>query len=216
MRLRSLAGLREQIYDPLHSHREPDSRRRLTAELSDEPIVAAAGAYGILRSKCVGDPLEDRAAVVVQAADQPRVDAIADTDRVERGAERSEVLARLRIQMIGEERRARNDRAHFGILAVQDAQRIAVEAPPAVAVQRALVRLEVADQLLAVDAPRLRRAEGVDLQPYPLDAEPPPEPRREGDQLRIDVGTGKADRFEVELIELPVTALLRPLVAEHG
>ena len=33
--------------------------------------------------------------------------------------------------------------------------------------------------------------------------------------LDVDVGTGEAERFDAELMELAVASLLRPLVAEH-
>src|SRR6185437_11816822 len=126
-----------------------------------------------------------------------------------------EVLARLRDEMIGEERGAGNDRLHLGILAVEDAQRIALEPPAAVGIERTLARAEVLDQPLPVGAPRLRRTEGIDLEPYPPDPEPAPQARRERDQLRVHVGSGNADRLDVDLVELAVPALLRPLVTKH-
>ena len=59
-------------------------------------------------------------------------------------------------------------------------------------------------------------AQRVDLQPY---VAPRPSSRHSArahqDQLGIDVRPGEAERLDVELVELPVAALLRPLVAEH-
>ncbi len=42
-----------------------------------------------------------------------------------------------------------------------------------------------------------------------------PETREHHDLLGIDVRAGEAERFDVELVELPIAALLRPLMAEH-
>ena len=47
------------------------------------------------------------------------------------------------------------------------------------------------------------------------EAERAPQPREHHDLLGVDVGAGEAERLDVELVELPVAALLRPLVAEH-
>ena len=61
----------------------------------------------------------------------------------------------------------------------------------------------------------VRVADRVDLQ---LDAGQPerlPQSREHHDLLGVDVGAGEAQRFGVDLVELPIAALLRALVAEH-
>ena len=67
-----------QFHDALLAHRKADGRRRLAAELRDQPVVATAGADGVLRAQCIGDPLEHRARVVVEAAHQARIDDVVD------------------------------------------------------------------------------------------------------------------------------------------
>ena len=54
---------------------------------------------------------------------------------LQRVAKCVEVLARLRIEVIGQQRRARDDCLHLRILAVENAQRIAFETPLAVGVE---------------------------------------------------------------------------------
>src|SRR5581483_5460901 len=66
-----------------------------------------------------------------------------------------------------------------------------------------------------IGAARLGCAERVDLQPHVLDSEQAPQPCAQGDQLRIDIRTGKADRFDIELVELTVAARLWRFMAEH-
>ena len=59
------------------------------------------------------------------------------------------------------------------------------------------------------------RAERIDLQLHARDAEQAPQPRGHRDDLRIDIGPGEADGFDVELMELAIAPLLRLLVPEH-
>ena len=117
--------------------------------------------------------------------------------------------------MLGEQRRAANHLLHLRVLAVQDPQRVAGEAPLAVRVELRCACLQVLQQPLAIGAAALRRAEGVDLQLQAVDPQAPPQPRAEGDELRIHIRAWPADRFHVHLPELPVAAGLRRLVAEH-
>ena len=46
-----LPSLHQQLDHTLHAHRESDGRGRLAAELRDQAVVTAAGAYGILRAE---------------------------------------------------------------------------------------------------------------------------------------------------------------------
>src|SRR6185437_12583750 len=114
---------------------EADGRRGVTAELGDQPVVAAAGAYGILGAGGGGDPLEHGAVVVVEAAHQARIDLIGDADGTQRGAQRLEMRARVGVEVLGEQRRAADQLLQLRVLAVEDAQWVAPETAPAVAIE---------------------------------------------------------------------------------
>ena len=73
--------------------------------------------------------------------------------------QRGEMLAGLAIQEISQHRRALEHRAHRRILAVQHAQRVAVESAAAVLIQLTLVRAQVFLQSLAIDCARGRRSQ---------------------------------------------------------
>ena len=146
---------------------KPMAGRRLAPELRHQAVVTAAGADRVLGAQRIGDPLEHRARVVIEPAHQPRIERYSIPARVQSCAHSASKCAlRLRIQ-VSVSSGAAAISAHPGILAVQDAQRIAAEAPPAVLIQRALVLREILHQLLAVRAARLRRAQGIDLQLAP-------------------------------------------------
>ena len=78
-----LVLLVERQQDPLDPGRPADRRRRRPAELLDQAVVAAAAADLRLRPERVADEGEDRPRVVVEAADQGRVDDVVDARRLE-------------------------------------------------------------------------------------------------------------------------------------
>ncbi len=126
-----------------------------------------------------------------------------------------EVRARRVAQRIDQLRRRGDRRLHRRVLAVEDAQRVGVQPPLRVVVEQLAVPLEMRDQ-------RARCARRSSASPIELissrdavEPEPAPQPRQHHDLLGVDVGPGKAERLDVELVELAVAALLRALVAEH-
>ncbi len=206
----------QQQPQPLHAHGETDARRRLAAELADQPIVAATGADGTLGAELVGDPLEYRAAVIVQPAHQLRIDLIGDADGIESRLESFEMSARLLVEEIGERRRIRQQCLGLRILAVEDAQRVGCQAPLAVFVELVETLLQVGNQRVAIDRTGFAGAQAVQLQGHRIGhAQLFPEARGKHDQLRVDIRPGLVEDFHTDLVKLAVTALLRLLVAKH-
>jgi hypothetical protein len=118
------------------------------------PGVASAGAQGALRAQRVGGPLEYGAGVVIESANQVRLDMILDAGAAQVRTQRLEMRPRLRIQRIEQSRGAGDDALHGWVLAVEYPQRVALEPPPAVFVERSLVRTEIGRELLAIHGAR--------------------------------------------------------------
>src|SRR5262249_15004060 len=68
--------LSQQSDHALHTHGEADGRRGLASQLRDQAIVTTAGAHGILRTRGLVEPLENRPGVVIQTAHQTWVDLV--------------------------------------------------------------------------------------------------------------------------------------------
>ena len=149
---------------------KPMAGRRLAAHLRDQAVIAAAGADGVLAAERIGDPLEHRARVVVEAAHQPRIHRVGNAQRIEAGAQLREVLLRLGIEVIGEHRRVADDRLRRRMFAVEDAQRVALEAALAVFIQRVEVLAKIVLQQFAIGLARLGRAQRIDLQLHAREA----------------------------------------------
>src|SRR6202044_3979988 len=109
------------------------------AQLSHQAVVAAAGTHRALRTERVGGPLENSAGVVIEPADQMRLDMMLDAGAAQLRAQRLEMCPRLRIQGIEHQRGTGHYALHVRILAVEYSQRIALQPPLAVLIERGLM-----------------------------------------------------------------------------
>src|SRR5690606_23473975 len=106
------------------------------------------------------------------------------------------------IEVLRQERRACDDLLEIGILAVEDAKRIALQPLQAVGIQTRLVGREIRNELLTVCAARLRRAERIQVELEPLESEFSEQASAQHDQLGIDVRPRVAEGFDIELVKL--------------
>src|SRR5580692_6606607 len=125
-------------------------------------------------------------------------------------AEALEMSPRLRVERLEQRGRPCDQALHVRILAVENSQRISREAPLAILVERRLMAAEVGGQALPVAGAYFRRAERIDQELQPREAQPLEQPRRQQDDLRIDVRSRKSECLGVDLMELPVSPRLRP------
>src|SRR5262249_24671403 len=138
-----LSGLSKKSDHALHAHRKTDTGRWLAAQLGDQTVITTTGTHGILCTRGLVDPLEDRAGVVIEATHQARIDLVRHTYVPQHRAKRIEVLTRLLVEMLSKQRRPRDNLLHIRVLAVQDTQRVAFQTALAVGIQPALVGAEV-------------------------------------------------------------------------
>src|SRR3954470_7298811 len=75
--------------------------------------------------------------------------------------------------------------------------------------------LKIRNQLRTMQASRLRVAQRIDLELEIFQSQPLPQVRAHGDVLDVDVRSRKSKCLDPHLMELTITALLRPLVAKH-
>ena len=93
LRDRRRARLVEREDQPVEADPEPDARRGPAAEQLDQAVIASPATDGLLLALATGDvELERRPRVVVEAADQPGLEPVADLERVEVLADGGEVL----------------------------------------------------------------------------------------------------------------------------
>ena len=107
---------------------EADARRRRSAERLDQSVVAAAAAERVLGAvERAAGVLERRTQVVVEPADEPRLDPVRDAERVEAGAHDLEVRCRVVAPEVGERRCGGDQLGVLAPLGVEHAQRVALE-----------------------------------------------------------------------------------------
>ena len=148
--LRLAARFANQGHQPLNPHREAASRRRLPAELLDEAIITTTRTHCTLRTKTIRHPFENGQVVVVEATHETRVDLERQTSIAQHLLHAIKMRHRLGAQMIHQLRGAGDHFLHRRILAVENAQRIGVKAPPRIFVEQVAVFLEIGDEFGAV------------------------------------------------------------------
>eukprot|EP00611_Tribonema_gayanum_P012703 TRINITY_DN2336_c0_g1_i3.p1 TRINITY_DN2336_c0_g1~~TRINITY_DN2336_c0_g1_i3.p1 ORF type:complete len:704 (-),score=109.00 TRINITY_DN2336_c0_g1_i3:16-2127(-) len=218
--LRRIRGDRDLLHahqqdQPLDAETEADAGGLRAAKLLDQTVVTAASADRALRAELVGDPLEHRVRVVIEPTDQPRIDHVGNAQRIEPGLHRVEMGQRGFVEIVEQARRAFDDGLRRRHLGIEHPQRIAVQAALGVVVEPGFVLFEIGDQRGAVIGAAAGGAQGIDLQLETAESQPLPELGGDGDHFDIDVGRRNAEGFDVELMELPIAAGLRALVAEH-
>src|SRR6185437_13626383 len=119
--------------------------------------------------------------------------------------------------MLVDTRRLGTDRPIARVLAVEDAERIALQPRDAVLGQVRFMFFEIVDQRGPPRVAALRIAERVQLERDAVrNAELEQQLMTEAQQLDIGLRLARADDFGVELVELAEAALLRTFVAKCG
>jgi hypothetical protein len=140
---------------------------------------------------------------------------IGNAERVQLPLHLGEVVAALGAQVIGNARERLDDGLIGRHLAVQNAQRVGLGSPLAIAAQARDVLAQGLPQGLDVPRTALRVSHGVEDQLVGRDAAAFEIGQRRLDHLHVDRGPRHAEGLDVQLMELPVTSLLRLLPAEH-
>ena len=205
-----LAGRQQH---PLEAGGPAHAGRRRAAEQLDEAVVAPAARHAGLRAQRVGGELEDRARVVVDAAHERAVELPVDPGHAQARADLVEVLAILGAERVQQQRRVAHDLLGAGVLGVEGAQRVEVDAVAHVGAEAVGVLAQVGREALAVLGARVEAAERAQAQAQPLDAELAEQRVQQDDRLGVDGGVVGADRLGAQLPELAEAPGLRLLLA---
>ena len=201
--------------DAVDAECEPDAVRGRSAHRLGKAVVASAAADRVLRRiERLGRELESGAAVVVQAAHQPRSLLVADLQRVQAGEHAGVVRCGVLGQVVRDERRLRDHDLVLGTLGVQYPQRVALEGHPGGLGQFVESGPEVHADGVGVALAVLVLTERVDQQPDLEQSERLEEPTRQSDDLDVEVRVVDAERLDTDLVEHAVAALLRAFVTE--
>src|SRR5262249_20191742 len=148
-------------------------------------------------------------AVIVEAAHQPRVYHIADAEGLQSFLHPGEEIVARLVEVIGVERRRRDDRLIARLLGVEDAQRIALKTLLTLARQAISIPREIVNQHGAIGVAAFRIPERVDLElrPFP-DADASEELRADRDHLDVALWLLDAEQLDAGLVELSRPSLL--------
>jgi hypothetical protein len=197
------------------TERKPDTGRGGPSERFDEPVVASTAAECVLCGvERAALDLEDRSPVVVEAANEFRLDRERDVEGPKPREHRGEVSGRVVAVEVGDLRCGGDVRLVGVTLRVEYPQWVAHQGGTALFAQRIARGGEVVAQGLDVAATVVGLAETVDEQRDLAQAEPGEEFPGECDHLDVEVRVVGAEDFHTDLVELAVAPALWFLVAE--
>src|SRR5207342_2160898 len=105
-----------------------DARRGPSTEQLDQAVIPPPATDGLLLALATGHvELEGGPGVIVEAADQTRLEAVADCERVEVLPDGGEMLGARVAQSIGDLRRRGIEGGHRRVVRIEQAQHIALE-----------------------------------------------------------------------------------------
>ena len=145
--------------DPLDPSRPADTRRRGTAQLLDQAVVATPARDARLRPEGVAGELEQRARVVIQTAHERRVDLVRNARPLQHLADLCEVRGVLLTEPLEQDRRVGHDRLRRGIGGVERAQRVQLDPLAHLWREATRVRPQIGRELLAIGGADVRAAE---------------------------------------------------------
>ncbi len=220
-RLRHLVGFHLHPFhlehDPIETEPEADRRRRFAAEFLNEIVIAAAATERVFLPFAIGRPdLEHGLRVIIETADQPRIDRIREFELVEIFEKRLEMRTGFIVEKIQGLRRRRRELDALVLLAVEDAERIRLETVAADLTKFLLLGLKESDERLFVPLSGFRDADRIHLEFDILETELSDDAIRELHDLRIENRIVFAEHVEISLPEFAVSPLLRAVVAEDG
>ena len=147
---------------PFDSHGEADRADIRTAEIFHHVVVAAAAEDGVLGAEPRRCDLEGRFGVVVDAADETRLDPMRDPVEVQVGPELSEMLGAFRVEISRDLGESRGDLPAGLDLAVEDAERVGLRFPLTIGAERCRDGRRRGAQVLEVGGPAVAAAHRVD------------------------------------------------------
>src|SRR5581483_116080 len=216
---RGAFGFFQRHHQAVLADRKANARRARPAQRFRQAVVSAAADNGILCPQLPVRKFESRAAVIIQATDQARVDDVRYADRFKQLLHLGEMLAAGLVEVVEHSWQLFNDGLVLGDFAVQDAQRVGDGAALTIGAHAGDNRCKRLAQRLKVARPVIGAANGVQFERPVGDADAI---QQSGEHLqhlgvahrRLAAGSGRADGFRADLVELPVASLLRTLAAE--
>ncbi len=154
--------------------------------------------------------------VVIEAAHQARVSLPGYICRVQTGGHCSEEILSFSRKIIVDGQRGVRDWTVFGVFAIEDAQRIAPQSVDAVFRQVGPMVVEIINQCRTPSVAARRIAQRIELQRHTvIDAEFFEQLIRHHQQFDIGRRFRRTDNLCIDLVELPIAALLRAFISKQ-
>ena len=216
-RLRNLDAFAVQQHQhPFLAHAEAGSRNALVADLFHQVVIPSAAANRQLAVRRFGHDFKHGLGIVVQAADDPGIDAVRNAAAVQALLQLFEVLLALVAQQIQHAGCVLGQLLAVLFLAVQHPQRVPLKSFLAGGAHFVDPLAQEFLQPLMILRPAVRAADGVDFHAQVSDTQILQQMISRQDQLRVHGRFLRAEALHTELVVLPQAAVLRILITEMG
>ncbi len=205
----------DERHQPFNTGREADAGRGRPAHDLHESIVSPAAKNGGLCAEQFGRELKYSVIIIIEPSHQFFVKGIMDAKGGEPFRNGGEEFFCRRGKIFLHAGGAADDPAVAFVFGIKDAQRVAIQAFPAVFRQCVFVPMEKRNQCIAVIGAAFGVTQGIEFQLHFI-GKPECGKHLPGERDHLDIAQrfGDAEQFRVYLVELPHAAFLRPFVAE--
>lgn len=194
---------------------KPTAGKGLPSEFFNEVIVSASAAYGALRADAGGDNFEYRAGIIVQPADDIRIDNVFHAAGVETALESLEMCTAIIAEVIKRARCAAADFLAAFLFAVKNAHGVALK-PVLTGFAHAVdMRFQIIKKSLVVFPAAFSAADAVKVQRQLVKPQPSQKGERKHDDFRIGFKGGRTEKLNAELMMFAKPSRLRLFIAEN-
>ena len=140
-----------------------DSRKFRAAEVTNQTVVTTTGGDRILRAKAAGHHLKGRFGVIVESSYHAGINRVVDVECLDMPLDLVKVGLTTDTEIVQHGWCINGDLLAARDLAVEDTQRVAGVAAPAIGAETGQLPFEKINQCFAISRSTFRAAEGVDL-----------------------------------------------------
>jgi hypothetical protein len=207
--------LLKQQYKPFHADRKAYCRHIRSAQIAHQAVISASPADCVLGAEPVGNHLEGRTHIIIEAANDARVYNITGPEFFKMSFHGIEMSTAIFAYVVDKHWSAFEQGPALFDFAVENAERVGLFSTQTVRAEPVSLFCKKILENIPVNIPAVGTAQRIDVENDPGNADPVHKQAQHVHHLGIDHRAVNAEDLGVDLMKLPVASLLGTLVPEH-